>query len=123
MKESKSKISKGGGGFNPVEGETTTAVLARLKADPDVASIFRQRYPGAEISRGLKEAREAAGLTQDQVAARMSTTRTAVSRLESAGSTHPSMRQVLKFTEAIGAVCSFEVQLVAKASEAARAHA
>ena len=35
-------------GFNPVEGETVTAMIARLRADPAVMAIYNERQEGAK---------------------------------------------------------------------------
>ena len=44
-------------GFNPIEGETVAAMIARLKADPAVMAIYNERQEGA------KEARNKSGET------------------------------------------------------------
>ena len=36
--------------FNPVEGETVTAMIARLKADPAVMAIYNERQGGPNKS-------------------------------------------------------------------------
>lgn len=111
MKKIELSSPESDGGFAPVEGETTAAMIARLRADPAVMAIYRKRYPAAAIGSGLREAREACGLTQEQVATKLSTTKSAVCRLESPGSHQPSMRQVARYAEAIGAELHFEIHL------------
>lgn len=55
-------------------------------------------------------ARARAGLTQEAVASRMGTTKSAVSRLESAGKHAPSLTSLKKYAEAVG--CKIEIRLV-----------
>jgi DNA-binding XRE family transcriptional regulator len=58
----------------------------------------------------LLKARTRAGLTQDVVAERMGTTKSAVSRLESAGKHTPSLGTLRRYAEAVG--CELQVKLV-----------
>jgi transcriptional regulator with XRE-family HTH domain len=58
----------------------------------------------------LLKARTKAGLTQDAVAERMGTTKSAVSRLESAGKHAPSLSTLKRYAEAVG--CELRVKLV-----------
>ena len=62
------------------------------------------------LVRELLAARVAAGLTQEQVAASMGTTKSAVSRLESAGKHSPSVTTLKKYAAAVG--CGIEIHLV-----------
>ena len=55
-------------------------------------------------------ARARAGLTQEAVASRMGTTKSTVSRLESAGKHAPSLTSLKKYAEAVG--CKVEIRLV-----------
>ncbi|WP_045222602.1 helix-turn-helix domain-containing protein [Desulfonatronum thioautotrophicum] len=75
---------------------------------------FRQAYGdlGEEYAliRELLAARTRAGLTQEAVARFMGTTKSAVSRLESAGRHSPSMATLRKYAEAVG--CHLEIRLV-----------
>ncbi|HEY9724132.1 MAG TPA: helix-turn-helix transcriptional regulator [Oscillatoriaceae cyanobacterium] len=77
---------------------------------PQVVAIHDSRYPAQAIARTLRHAREAAGLTQEQVAARMGTPRNAVTRLESPKSQPPSMRQVIKYADACGVTLYIEAR-------------
>lgn len=61
------------------------------------------------VSQMLK-ARSRAGLTQDAVAERMGTTKSAVSRLESAGKHAPSLATLKRYASAVG--CELQVRLV-----------
>lgn len=58
----------------------------------------------------LIKARTRAGLTQDAVAERMGTTKSAVSRLESAGKHTPSLSTLQRYAQAVG--CDLQIKLV-----------
>ena len=57
-------------------------ITSRKKRDPDFAAGFEEGYRDFEIGVLLKQAREAAGLTQEELADRIGTKKTAISRLE-----------------------------------------
>lgn len=61
------------------------------------------------VIRELVAARIRAGLTQESVATRMGTTKSAVSRLESAGRHSPSVSTLRKYARAVG--CELEIRL------------
>ena len=58
----------------------------------------------------MLKARSRAGLTQDAVAERMGTTKSAVSRRESAGKHAPSLATLKRYAKAVG--CELQVKLV-----------
>ena len=62
------------------------------------------------VAAQLLKARARAGLTQDAVAERMGTTKSAISRLESAGKHTPSIATLQRYAEAVG--CDLKVKLV-----------
>ena len=62
------------------------------------------------VANEMLAARARAGLTQETVATRMGTTKSAVSRLESAGRHAPSLTSLKKYAEAVG--CKIEIRLV-----------
>ena len=62
------------------------------------------------IANEMLAARARAGLTQEVVASRMGTTKSAVSRLESAGKHAPSLTSLKKYAAAVG--CEIEIRLV-----------
>ena len=68
---------------------------------PAYAEAFAALEDEFQIVSELIKARAAAGLTQEQLAERMRTTRTAIARLES-GRQMPSTRTLAKFAEATG---------------------
>ena len=75
---------------------------------------FAEAYEGLELEYALAnqmlKARSKAGLTQDAVAERMGTTKSAISRLESAGRHAPSLATLKKYALAVG--CDLQVKLV-----------
>lgn len=84
---------------------------------------FKDAYEGLEDEYALVcellRARSRAGLTQEAVAERMGTTKSAVSRLEAAGKTSPSVTTLKKYAHAVG--CEVEIRLVPAAQKTARA--
>ncbi len=75
---------------------------------------FKRAYDALELEyqvvNQLLKARSRAGLTQDIVAERMGTTKSAVSRLESAGKHAPSLATLKRYASAVG--CDLQVRLV-----------
>jgi ribosome-binding protein aMBF1 (putative translation factor) len=58
----------------------------------------------------LVAARAAAGMTQEEVAARMWTTKSVVSRLESGVRTRPTLSTIQKYAMAVGALVEIRVR-------------
>ena len=75
---------------------------------------FKEAYEALEleydIAQQMLRARSRAGLTQDAVAAKMGTTKSAVSRLEGVGKHRPSIATLKRYAEAVG--CDLSVKLV-----------
>lgn len=75
---------------------------------------FAEAYEGLDdeykLVRELLAARLKAGLTQEQVAVSMGTTKSAISRLESGSSHSPSVSTLKRYAEAVG--CDVEIRLV-----------
>lgn len=75
---------------------------------------FTQAYDALaleyQVADQMLKARSRAGLTQDAVAERMGTTKSAVSRLESAGKHAPSLATLKRYASAVG--CELQVRLV-----------
>jgi len=84
--------------------------MARARLRPG----FSEAYAGLELEYTLASqmlgARAKAGLTQDAVAERMGTTKSAISRLESAGRHALSLATLNKYAETVG--CDLQVKLV-----------
>lgn len=62
------------------------------------------------IANEMLAARSRAGLTQEAVASRMGTSKSTVSRLESAGKHAPSLSSIKRYAKAVG--CKIEIRLV-----------
>ena len=79
---------------------------------------FSEAYDNLEeeylLVREMLSARAKSGLTQEAVAELMGTTKSAVSRLESAGKHAPSITTLKKYARAVG--CDLQVKLVPKSS-------
>ena len=77
---------------------------------------FAEAYASLEIEyqvvNQLLKARTRAGLTQDAVAERMGTTKSAISRLEAAGKHAPSLTTLKRYAKAVG--CELQIKLVRK---------
>lgn len=75
---------------------------------------FQKAYDALEleyqVASQMLKARARAGLTQDVVAERMGTTKSAVSRLESAGKHTPSLSTLRRYAIAVG--CDLQVKFV-----------
>ena len=82
---------------------------------------FQKAYEELEdeytLVRELLRARSRAGLTQEAVAARMGTTKSAVSRMETASKHSPSVTTLKKYARAVG--CEVEIRLVPAPSQTA----
>lgn len=63
-----------------------------------------------QVANQMLKARARAGLTQDAVAERMGTTKSAVSRLESTGKHAPSLATLKRYAQAVG--CDLQVKFV-----------
>ena len=75
---------------------------------------FRKAYVALEVEYALAHemlaARARAGLTQEAVAGRMGTTKSAISRLESAGKHAPAVASLKKYAAAVG--CTLKIEFV-----------
>ena len=75
---------------------------------------FTEAYQALEleyaVANQMLKARARAGLTQDAVAEKMGTTKSAISRLESAGRHTPSLATLKRYARAVG--CELQVRLV-----------
>jgi DNA-binding XRE family transcriptional regulator len=75
---------------------------------------FREAYEALAVEYTLAHemlaARSRAGLTQEAVAERMGTTKSAISRLETAGKHTPSVASLKRYAAAVG--CTLKIELV-----------
>ena len=81
---------------------------------------FRKAYDDLEeeyaLVREMLSARSKSGLTQEAVAELMGTTKSAVSRLESAGKHAPSLTTLKKYARAVG--CDLKIEFIPKSGSA-----
>lgn len=84
--------------------------LARARARKGFSEAYDALALEYEIANQMLEARSRAGLTQDAVAERMGTTKSAISRLEAAGKHTPSLATLKRYARAVG--CDLQVRLV-----------
>src|SRR5262245_18126910 len=94
---------------NPVPHEHK-AFLVRARARKGFAGAYEALELEYQIARQMLKARSRAGLTQDAVAERMGTTKSVISRLESAGKHAPSLTTLKRYASAVG--CELQVKLI-----------
>jgi len=80
---------------------------ARRKGFTEAYDALALEY---QLADQMLKARARAGLTQDAVAERMGTTKSAISRLESAGKHAPSLATLKRYAQAVN--CELQVKLV-----------
>jgi DNA-binding XRE family transcriptional regulator len=96
--------------FKPVAHDHRDFV-ARASARKGFAEAYEALELEYQLANQMLKARAKAGLTQDAVAERMGTTKSAISRLESAGKKHaPSIATLQRYAQAVG--CDLQVKLV-----------
>lgn len=86
------------------------AFVAQAREREGFSEAYDALAPEYQLASQLIEARGRAGLTQDAVAQRMGTTKSAVSRLEGAGKHAPSLATLKRYAQAVG--CELQVRLV-----------
>ncbi len=86
---------------------------ARWMADPEFKTAYDALEEEYTALTTFLEARKAAGLTQEEIAQRMGTTKSAISRLESSlgnGRISPSLATLRRYASAVG--CKLELKLL-----------
>lgn len=86
------------------------AFLAKARSRKGFDTAYDSLDPDYQVARQMLKARSRAGLTQDAVAERMGTTKSAISRLESATKHAPSLATLRRYASAVG--CELQVRLV-----------
>ena len=95
--------------------DLTKYTRSRAARDPEFAEDLEAGYEDFKIGVLLRQAREQAGLTQEEVAERLETKKSAISRIEnSAGSIRLSTLE--RYAQAIGWKLSLELRPPRKAS-------
>ena len=95
--------------YKPVPHDHKT-FLAKARARKGFTEAYDALELEYQVASQMLKARSRAGLTQDAVAERMGTTKSAISRLESAGKHTPSLATLKRYAEAVG--CELQVKLV-----------
>ncbi|MDO8788517.1 MAG: helix-turn-helix transcriptional regulator [Sulfuritalea sp.] len=95
--------------FNPVR-HSHKEFLAKAAARKGFVEAYDALALEYQVADQMLKARSRAGLTQDAVAERMGTTKSSVSRLESAGKHAPSLATLKRYARAVG--CELQVRLV-----------
>jgi DNA-binding XRE family transcriptional regulator len=95
--------------FKPVRHDHR-AFIAKAAGRKGFIEAYDSLAPDYQLASQLLKARSRAGLTQDAVAERMGTTKSAISRLEAAGKHAPSIATLRRYAEAVG--CDLQVRLV-----------
>lgn len=91
------------------------AFLAEARKRPRFQAAYEALEEECALVHEMLAARVRAGLTQEAVAARMGTTKSAVSRLEAAGKHIPSVATLKRYAQAVG--CRLEIKLVPQVEE------
>ena len=87
--------------------------LKRARSRKGFSEAYDDLEGEYQLVRELLAARVHAGLTQEEVAACMGTTKSAISRLEAAGKHSPSVTTLKKYAKAVG--CQVEIKLIPSA--------
>ena len=86
------------------------AFLAEVSRHPGFQTVYEALEEEYALVHEMLAARARTGLTQEAVATRMGTTKSAVSRLEAAGKHTPSVATLKKYARAVG--CRLEIKFV-----------
>lgn len=89
------------------------AFLKNARKKEGFTDAYNKLEEEYDLIRAMLSARSRSGLTQEAVADLMGTTKSAVSRLESAGKHSPSLATLKKYAKAVG--CQLEIKLVFQA--------
>lgn len=95
--------------FKPVSHDHE-AFVAKARSRKGFSEAYDSLELEYQVASQLLRARSRAGLTQDAVAERMGTTKSAISRLEAAGKHTPSLATLKRYARAVG--CDLQVKLV-----------
>ena len=86
------------------------AFVARARVRKGFSEAYNALALEYQVAGQMLKARSRAGLTQDAVAERMGTTKSAISRLEAAGKHAPSLATLERYASAVG--CELQVKFV-----------
>ena len=86
------------------------AFVAKAKGRKGFTEAYNSLDLEYKVAKQMLKARARASLTQDAVAERMGTTKSAISRLEAAGKHTPSLQTLKRYADAVG--CELQVKFV-----------
>ncbi|MCL2644951.1 MAG: helix-turn-helix domain-containing protein [Betaproteobacteria bacterium] len=95
--------------FKPIQ-HNHEEFLAKAEKRKGFSEAYEALALEYQVADQMLKARARAGLTQSAVAERMGTTKSAISRLESAGKNAPSIATLKRYAQAVG--CELQVLLV-----------
>jgi DNA-binding XRE family transcriptional regulator len=95
--------------YTPVRHDHKT-FLDKARTRKGFTEAYNSLELECQVANQLLKARTGAGLTQDVVAERMGTTKSAISRLEAAGKHTPSLNTLQRYARAVG--CELTIKLV-----------
>ena len=84
---------------------------AQFMADPKLRKIYEEEAHKKEIWLQLTEARQAAGLTQEDLAARLGVTQSQVSKMEKRGYENYTLRSLQRYIQALGDDLALDVSI------------
>lgn len=84
---------------------------ARMMADPELRAIYEEETQKKELWLQLVEARQASGLTQAQVAERLSVSQAQVARIEKRGYESYTLNTLRRYVKALDGDFSLEVRV------------
>lgn len=82
-----------------------------LLADPEMRALYEEEAAKSELWLQLVEARQAAGLTQAQMAERLGVSQAQVSRIEKRGYDSYTLKTLRRYVAALGEGFSLEVRV------------
>lgn len=92
------------------------AFLMKARKREGFRKAYNELAEEYTLVREMLSARSKSGLTQEAVAELMGTTKSAVSRLESAGKHAPSLTTLKKYAQAVG--CDLKIEFIPKTDSA-----
>jgi DNA-binding XRE family transcriptional regulator len=82
-----------------------------LEADPEYRQVYEEEAAKSELWLQLVEARQAAGLTQAELANRLGVTQSQVARIEKRGYDAYTLTTLRRYVQALGEGFSLEIQV------------
>lgn len=97
--------------YQPVE-HNHEEFLRKAMANKEFKAGYEALGPKYALIRELLAARQQSGMTQEAVALKIGTSKSAISRLESGNKHTPSVATLMKYADAVG--CELEIKLTPK---------